>query len=487
MSAVRRLAFAALALAVVAAGFLLLSGGDEGYRVRAELPDAGGLLKGANVRVDGVPVGKVAALDVTADDRVIAELQIDDESLVPIGRDARLVIEADGLFGERFVALAPGDVSRPARAGSTIPKRRTSVSVRLDDLVDAIDLPTRDALEILLREQGVALAGRGQDLGTMLAALPPTLSSTGELVREFARDNRALGRLLDESDRVVASVARERDDLGRFVDSAGRAFDVLATRRAELGETVRRAPATLAAARRALASLEGAAVPLIPAARGLRTTAPRLTDTLQRLPGFSRAAIPTLRSIRDVAPLLGRLSRGGTPIVRRIAPLARELVTYASAANPFFDVLDRGTADLFGVMEGWARSTQPRDNASHLFRFGASTSTDTFGALLGDGPEPADPPTGSRRRASSPQPAQRRAGRAPAQAPAAPRVPGVDDLRRGLDDVRRRLPDLGGLPRRELERVPQDLRRQLPGGGAPRDAAPQAPPDDPLLDFLLGP
>lgn len=477
MSAVRRLVLGALGAVAVAVGAVwLLSGGDEGYRVKAELPDAGGLLAGANVRVDGVPVGKVASLEVAEGDRVVTELAIDDGSVAPVGRDARVTIQADGLFGEKYAELTVGDVSRPMRSGATIPKRRTSVAVRLDDVFDAADLPTRQALEVLLREQGVAFAGRGRDLAAMLAALPPTLGSTGELVREFANDNRALGRLVDQSDRVVASVARERPSLGRFVGSAGRAFDVLASRRAELGETVRRAPATLASARRALASLEGAAVPLIPAARGLRATAPRLTDTLRQLPGFSRAAIPTLASIRDVAPLLSRLSRGGTPVVRRLAPLTRELVTYADAANPFVDVLDRGTADVFGVMEGWTRSTAPRDNASHVFRFGASSSSDTFGALLGDGPEPADPPAEPRARRS--QRARPGPNRAPAEE--TPVTRRGNDLRRGLDDVRRRLPG------RELERVPRDLQRQLPGAGAPRTGGPQGS-DDPLLDFLLGP
>jgi phospholipid/cholesterol/gamma-HCH transport system substrate-binding protein len=460
MSAGRRLALGALAVVALAVGVAVVTGSkDDRYLLRAELADAGGLLKGANVRVDGVPVGKVEDVSVEKGDRVMARLRLED-SVAPVGRDVRASVQVDGLFGERYVEIKPGDTTRPAPSGSTIPKSRTSVSVRVDDVLDAIDLPTREALGVFLREQGVALVGRGRDLGAMLAALPPTLDSTGQLLGDFARDNRTLGRLVQESDRVVGSVARERPSLGRFVDSAGAALATLGSRHRDLGETVRRAPATLASARRALSSLEGAAVPLTSAARGLRATAPRLTETLEALPAFSRAAVPTLRTVRRVAPRLDRLGRRATPVVRRLKPLTADLTTYSAAANRFFDVLDRGTNDLFGVMEGWARSTQPRDAASHIFRFGASSSSEAFGALLGDKPESA---TRGKRRSRG--------------APHRPAAPLPEAPRRGPGLSGPELPDVG-IPKPKLDHLPQ---------GPPGVGRDQHPSRDPLLDFLLGP
>jgi virulence factor Mce-like protein len=452
---------AALAGALAVAAVLLLAGEDSRYLVRMQLDDAGGLRQGANVRLDGVPAGKVTDLELDRDDRVLAELRIDDP-VAPVGRDARGVIQVDGIFGERYVDLKPGDRRRPAAPGTVIPRSRTSVSVRLDDVVDALDLDTRQALGVFMREQGTALVGRGRELSDMLASLPPTLDSTGALLAELGAENRALGRLVDQSDRVLVAVARERRPLGRLVQSAGGALDTLASRRRELGETVRRAPATLRSARRTLASLEGASLPLIPAARGLRATAPPLTRTLRELPGFARASVPTLASLRRLGPPLGRLGREGAPVVRRLRPLSRDLVTYAGAANPFTDTLDRVSSDLFGVMEGWARSTQPRDAASHVFRFGLSTDNDTFALLFGP---PAYNP-GARDGRS------RRGGARAAPAPEgarvtrpAPRAPGRRRRKDGLG--RLRLPDLP-----ELERAGAELRPQG---------------DESLLDFLLGP
>ena len=470
MSGLRKVVGGLLVVAVFAVGLVVMRSDDDGgYRVAVRLDDAGGLLKGANVRVDGVPVGKVVALDVNGDDEVAAELKIDDASIHPIGRDARVVVQVDGIFGERYAELERGDTSKPMASGGTIPVRRSSVSVRLDDVLDTADLPTREALAVFLNEQGLAVNGRGRDLGSMLKALPPSLDSAEQLVADFSSDNRALGRLIEESDRVVGEVARERPALGRFVQQAGGTLDTLASRRRELGETVRRAPATLASARRALTALDGAARPLVPAARGLRATAPRLNETLSQVPRFSRAADPTLTSIRRLAPQLDQLATRGTPIVRRLEPLTRQLTTYAGAANPFFRVLDQGSSDLFGVMEGWARATQGRDAASHVFRFGASTSTDTFGALLGG--QSADRQKAGRR--SRPGAPRQRPDTLPAPSPQGqPQQPAPAP---GLPDVKPpKLPDVPGLPK-------------LPGTQAPQGGDGGGGPVQHLLDYLLGP
>ena len=138
--------------------------------------------------------------------------------------------------------------------------------------------------------------------------------------------------LIDESDRVVASVAGERAELGRFVGAFGETLDVIASRRAALGETVKRAPATLAATRRALTALEGAAIPLPPvraraprdraaadrhAERAARLRRCRATDAARGPPGFTDPR----RSLGGAAP----------PWCRTCGRSPRELSTFSAA------------------------------------------------------------------------------------------------------------------------------------------------------------
>jgi virulence factor Mce-like protein len=453
---VLRRAVVLVALAGMAVGAAaLVFGGDKGYVVYAQFRQAGGLRQGFKVRIDGAPVGKIAKLELDSRDRVVAELRIDD-SAAPVGRDAHATARAADLLGEKFVDIDPGDRRRPAPSGSVIPPSRTGISVELDDVINAVDLPTREALHAFVSEQGASYAGRGRDLAALLGALPSSLDRTGELLSQFAQDNRALGRLVDESDRVVAAVAPERASLGRFVAAAGTTLDTLGRRSRELGATVRRAPATLVTARHALAALQGAAIPLAPAARGLRATAPTLIATLNQLPAFTAAARPTLRTMRRVAPTLRRLGRRGTPVVRRLRPLAGELDTFASAFDPVTQTLDTGIGDLLGVLEGWARATQAKDAASHVFRFGATVGPGTLLSLL---------------TAMQEEPTQRHPtdGRSPKAAP--PTLP--QRLAPQLKTPELRVP--------HLPKIPQ-LNPPLPDASGAGDGGLHR-----LLDYLMGP
>ena len=411
-----RLAALLVFLALVGVGVAWMVSDEDAYVLKAQFREAGGLREGFKVRIDGVPVGKIGKLSLDSQDRVVAELEID-ESAAPVGRDVRAIARAADLLGEKFVDVEPGNRRNPAPSGTVVPPARTAISVELDDVVNAVDLPVRKALATFINEQGTAYVGRGGDIAGTLAVLPHTLDRAGRLLDEFAADSVALGRLIDESDRVLASVARERASLGRFVGAFGETLDVIASRRAALGETVRRAPATLAATRRALTALEGAAIPLAPAARGLRATAPQLTATLNELPAFADAARPTLRAARRVSPTLQKLGRRGAPVVKDLRPLTRELSTFSAASDPVTKVLDTGAADILGVLEGWARATQGRDSASHIFRFGLTVSPAAIANLF-----PTFAPPGAQ--ASKPRAAPRPSpGPRPRRRPRRPRPP----------------------------------------------------------------
>ena len=133
-----------VAVAGVAA-YLVLTGGDDRYLVKVEMENAGGLRKGANVRVAGAPAGRVTKLELDERDRAVAELRLEPE-VAPVGAGAGAVVDTDGFFGERFVEIDRGDVKRPTPSGTVIGSERASVSTRLDDVVDALDMDTQQAL-----------------------------------------------------------------------------------------------------------------------------------------------------------------------------------------------------------------------------------------------------------------------------------------------------------------------------------------------------
>ncbi|MCW3041155.1 MAG: Virulence factor Mce family protein [Solirubrobacterales bacterium] len=377
-----RTALVALFVAALATlATLRVGDGGDGYRIRVQAGDAAGLRKNFLVKIAGAPVGKVVDVQLDKADHAVAVLQLDEE-VGPIGTDARAAVRASNLLGEKYVDLTPGNADlRPASSGFEIPRARTTTPSDLDDVLSVLDADTRVALSAFLVSQGQALVGRGRDLGTTLLRLPPTLDAVGLLVNGLALHNRALGQLVERSDRILATAAPQRSALGRLVASADGAFGSLASRRTALGQTVQRAPGAIRQLRSTLVQLERTAVPLRPAARGLKATAQPLTATLRALPAFTAAARPTLRTARSVAPTLERLGRQAAPVVIRLRPAAASLRTFATALRPVSSLLDNSIGDTLGVMQGWARAIQNRDNVGHVFRVSVELGGDAVNTL----------------------------------------------------------------------------------------------------------
>lgn len=80
---------------------------DTGYLISAEFNKVGSIKVGSDVRVSGVPVGKVVTLFLDPKSFMAQiTLDIDSKYIFPI--DTVAVIESEGLLGGNFVALIPG-------------------------------------------------------------------------------------------------------------------------------------------------------------------------------------------------------------------------------------------------------------------------------------------------------------------------------------------------------------------------------------------
>ena len=87
--------------------------GDEPYRVRAIFDNAGFVIPGEDVKVAGVKVGKISALDVTRDFKAVVVLDIEDAAYQDFRRDAECSIRPQSLIGERFVECEPTQKRAP--------------------------------------------------------------------------------------------------------------------------------------------------------------------------------------------------------------------------------------------------------------------------------------------------------------------------------------------------------------------------------------
>ncbi|MFW6191238.1 MAG: outer membrane lipid asymmetry maintenance protein MlaD [Thiohalospira sp.] len=126
-------------LGVVAIFFLALRAtdmtgfrGGESYQVEAYFDNIGGLTTGAPVRVAGVRVGSVEAIDYDPDAyQARVTLQLAQEYEFPM--DTTASIYTEGLLGENYVALDPGGVPESLGEGDRI--TITQSAMVLEELV----------------------------------------------------------------------------------------------------------------------------------------------------------------------------------------------------------------------------------------------------------------------------------------------------------------------------------------------------------------
>src|SRR3954469_23740964 len=107
-------AAAAPVAGVVLAGaglFGLIGGGGDGYQVVVIFPDAGNLVRGGQVQVDGIKAGSVESLAIR-DGKALVRISVSgDHAPLHTGTLAR--IDYKSLLGERIVPLRPGPATTP--------------------------------------------------------------------------------------------------------------------------------------------------------------------------------------------------------------------------------------------------------------------------------------------------------------------------------------------------------------------------------------
>ncbi|MBX9421750.1 MCE family protein [Streptomyces lateritius] len=191
---------------------------------------------GAEVKLRGVVIGEVRAIDAT-DGGARLTLAMRPGSLRHVPSDVRAQMLPTTLFGERFVALVPpGNPSaRPLGPGAVIPEDRSSNAVELQQVLDNV-LPLLTAvqpqkLSATLSAVSRALEGRGEHLGETLARLDAHL-------REFNPHLPALTRDLKELVKVSHLYADAAPDIVTALTDFTTTSGTLAEKEGELAGTL---------------------------------------------------------------------------------------------------------------------------------------------------------------------------------------------------------------------------------------------------------
>ena len=351
--------------------------------IRAVISDASGLASiGADVRVAGVPVGKVTGV---RRDGAAAELTLTlEEPVGTIHRDATISLRPRLMFeGTAYVELTLGSPAAPPLGNRVLPLSQTSAYVPLEDAWSLLQAPVRTNIRVLAGAAATALSGAAPaQLRASVSAAPELTRDVGAVARAAVGPNGTeLHSAVESLAQIAGTVAGESPALEQTATATARTADAL--------ETADGAPldATLAELPAAARSLQSGGAAAADLAGRLRTLAVGLEPGVAALPATLRLVRPVLRTatpvLESVSPLLSDARTalagarsGAAPALAAVDALSPTLQTFQNTLLGALEAkTDLGTPaylSFLGLFAGGGGASRPFgvDGDGHFMRFG---------------------------------------------------------------------------------------------------------------------
>ncbi|MEA2291906.1 MAG: phospholipid/cholesterol/gamma-HCH transport system substrate-binding protein [Solirubrobacteraceae bacterium] len=320
------------------------------FEVRAVFQSATSIRINSPVRVAGVNVGKVKAVEAhDASDAAVVVLQIDKTAL-PLHADATAKIRPRiFLEGNFFVDLTTGSPGAPVLAdGDTIKVTQTATPVQLDEVLTALQGDTRQNLKDVLAAFATALnskptaaqnrdadpSARGQtaaeSFNDAYNDIPAAERSTAQVFEAFlgTQPDRDLSRLIDGAARTAEALTRHEGSLKDLITNFNTTMAAFASESGNLQASIRELAPTLRNANAALASLNAAFPPT-------RAFALEILPGVRETPATIKAAFPWMA---QVSKLVSRQELRG--VVEQLSPATADLSRLTDRALTLLPQID---------------------------------------------------------------------------------------------------------------------------------------------------
>lgn len=191
----------------------LFGRGPDTYTLAATFDDVTGLLVDDNVKVAGVPVGKVTEVEVT-EGKARVRMEIDADR--PLPSDSAAAVRWRNLIGQRYVYLFPGDAPTTFEDGDAVAETTDVIDLgelfnRLGPVVATID---EGQVNEFLQTVTSALEGNEADVSQALDDLAVVAKGLGE------RDE-AIGSLIENLEVVSRTIADRDAQIETMLDNLG--------------------------------------------------------------------------------------------------------------------------------------------------------------------------------------------------------------------------------------------------------------------------
>jgi virulence factor Mce-like protein len=257
------------------------------------------------VRIAGVNVGKVTAVDRAKNSDLVKVTMTLEDTGQPIHSDATAMIRSRiFLEGNFFVDLRPGTPGSPlVHDGDTLPVTQTATPVQLDQLLTALQTGDRQYLQDLLKGFGDALTRRptaadnaqqdplvrgksaAQALNQSLNDAPSALKNSYQVSQALlGTEPHDLSKLVKGLAKVTTALSTNEEQLKDLITNFNRFFSIFASEEGNLTRSVKLLAPTLEHAHSSLRSLNAA---------------------LPQLGGFARDILP---GVKETQPTIAAVS-----------------------------------------------------------------------------------------------------------------------------------------------------------------------------------
>lgn len=284
----RRLVALVAAIAVIGGLAAWLVGRhDPTITVTADFPTTVGLYPGDDVRMVGVPVGKVSAVTARGDH---VEVTMELARATPAAADTGAVIVPPGLLASRYVQLTRPWLSGPRLAdGAHLDEAHTAAPLELDDVTAQLN-----RFLVALGPKG---ANRGGALSGLVASAGRALDGNGTTLRRTLSD---LAGALDTVGHSRGDIVATIQQLQTFVSAMSGSDGAIR----ELEHNLAGVTADLASQHRQLgATIRGLAATTAAVHRFVRRNQGRLTVDVRLLERLTTTLVDRRRDLVEIADL----------------------------------------------------------------------------------------------------------------------------------------------------------------------------------------
>jgi ABC-type transporter Mla subunit MlaD len=367
---------------------VLATGSEDGktYQVRAIFKNAFTIIPGEDVKVAGVKVGTIGALETTAGGhRAAVVLNIDTPGFQDFRQDASCTIRPQSFIGERYVECTPtkphpvGDNPSPplkqiedgvGKGQYLLPVSNTITPVDLDLVNNIMRLPYRQRLTVLLNQFGIALGARGKDLSTAIREADPALRDLDEVLSILAKQNTVLAKLAVDGDASLKPLADSSKQLADSFTKQNAVNEATASRSADFRKNLELLPQFLRELTPTMQQLQGFSEAFTPVLQNLHEAAPDLNTLFQQLPAFARAGTPAMTTLGDAADAGTEALVAAQPLTKDVNALTKTLLPTATTLNQLLVSLRKtgGVDQLMNFIYYGVAATNGYDTFGHYLR-----------------------------------------------------------------------------------------------------------------------